>query len=155
MESLRPFLDDLAFWHWWIFGIILLTLEMLVPGTFFLWMGVAATLVGLAVLAIPDLGWQYQWMGFGILSVGAIVAWRVYASKHPVESDQPNLNRKTAQYVGRRITLSDAIVDGRGRAKVDDSVWMLETADGGDVTAGSQVEIVDGRDSTLIVKSTD
>lgn len=155
MNALQPFLDDLAFWHWWIFGIVLLTLEMLVPGTFFLWMGASAILVGLAVLAVPDLAWQYQWIGFGLLSVAAIVAWRIYASKRPVETDQPNLNRKTAQYVGRKITLSDALVDGRGRAKVDDTVWMLETADNADLPAGAHVEVVDGRDSTLIVKLAD
>ena len=155
MDILRPFLDDLAFWHWWIFGIVLLTLEMLVPGTFFLWMGVSATLVGLAVLAVPDLDWQYQWIGFAILSVAAIVVWRVYAARRPVESDQPNLNRRSAQYVGRKITLTDAIVDGRGRAKVDDSIWMLETADNSDLPAGAHVEVVEGRDSVLVVKVPD
>lgn len=152
MDFLKPFLDDLAFWHWWIFGVALLILEMLVPGTFFLWMGVAAVLVGLAVLAVPDLVWQYQWIGFAILSVSAIVIWRLYAGKLPVESDQPNLNRRAAQYVGRRITLSNPIVDGRGRAKVDDTTWMLET-DEGDLAAGSHVVVVEGRDSVLIVKS--
>jgi len=155
METLRPFLDDLAFWHWWIFGIVLLTLEMLVPGTFFLWMGVAAMLVGLAVLAVPDLGWQYQWIGFGILSVGAIVAWRLYAGRHPTESDEPNLNHRSAQYVGRKLTLTNAIIDGRGRAKVDDTIWMLESVDRTDLPAGSHVEVVEGRDSMLIVKLSD
>jgi hypothetical protein len=40
-----------------------------------------------------------------------------------VESDQPKLNRRGEQYVGRTFTLEEPIVNGHGKIRVDDSTW--------------------------------
>ena len=130
-------------WHWWVLTVLLLVLEAFAPGTFFLWMGVSAAVVGVLLLIVPGMGWEYQVFVFAVLSVVSIVAWRAYAKKRPTVSDQPTLNRRGEQYVGRTFTLSEPIVDGLGKIRVDDSTWKIE---GEDCAAGSKVKVtgVDG-----------
>ncbi|MDU6750012.1 MAG: methyltransferase domain-containing protein, partial [Bradyrhizobium sp.] len=41
----------LGTWNWLIFGIILMALELLAPGVFLFWLGLAALLVGLLSFA--------------------------------------------------------------------------------------------------------
>jgi len=129
----------IEFWYWWVAAAIFLVLEILVPGIFFLWLGIAAAVVGIIALMIPSMTWPYQIALFAILSVAAVLAARAYVKKRPVESDQPALNRRGEQFVGRIVTLSDPIENGRGRAKIGDSAWSVE---GEDLPAGAKVKIV-------------
>jgi len=130
--------SHLNHWHWWIFAVILLVLEMLTPGTFFMWMGISAILVGLLTLIIP-VGWEMQFLLFAIFSVVTIAVGRVYIKRRPIETDRPTLNRRGAQYVGRTFTLNEPIVDGYGKIRVDDSTWKIE---GADSPAGAQIKVV-------------
>jgi len=129
----------IEFWYWWVAAAAFLVIEILLPGIFFLWLGVAAGIVGIVALVIPSMTWPYQIMIFAVLSVGAVLLARVYLKKRPVESDQPALNRRGEQYVGRVFTLSDPIENGRGRAKIGDSAWSVE---GDDLPAGTKVKVV-------------
>jgi membrane protein implicated in regulation of membrane protease activity len=131
-------MSHLTHWHWWIFAVILLVLEVLTPGTFFLWMGVSAVMVGLLALLLP-IGWELQVFFFAILSVLSIVIGRHYLKLRPIESDRPNLNRRGQQYVGRTFTLAEPIVHGYGKIRVDDSTWKIE---GGDAAEGSQIRVI-------------
>jgi len=131
-----PFVID--FWHWWIFAVVLVIIEILAPSFFALWLAIAAFLTGLALLLAPQLGWEYQFMLFAVLSVVSIVIWRRYYLKNPIVSDQPNLNRRGAQYIGRIVTLQAPIVDGVGKIKLDDSSWKVE---GPDCAVGKKVRI--------------
>lgn len=131
-----PFVID--FWHWWIFAVVLVTIEILAPSFFALWLAIAAFLTGLALLLFPQLGWEYQLMLFAVLSVLSIVMWRHYYLKNPIVSDQPNLNRRGAQYIGRTVTLSTPIADGVGKIKLDDSTWKVR---GPDCDVGKKVRI--------------
>jgi membrane protein implicated in regulation of membrane protease activity len=100
----------LVFWHWRIASVVLLGLEMVIPGAFFLWMGAAAGVTGAMLLIFPDPSWQTQFLIFAVLSVVAIVGWRAWRKKHPpVATDHPPLNQRTKQYVGRVITLDQAL----------------------------------------------
>jgi membrane protein implicated in regulation of membrane protease activity len=131
------------FWHWWILALMLIILETVLPGTFFLWMGVSALVLGLLAWLIPTMAWEPQLMLFAILSLASIVGWRVWQRRHPVKSDQPNLNRRGEQYVGRVFTLDSAIVNGFGKVQVGDSQWRVRGEDRG---AGERVRVtaVDG-----------
>jgi membrane protein implicated in regulation of membrane protease activity len=133
-------------WSWWILAIALLVLEAFAPGTFFLWMGIAAGVVGVLLLLMPGMGWEYQIVVFATLSVASIVIWRQYFRKHPVQTDQPALNRRGQQYVGRTFTLSEPIVNGLGKIHVDDTTWRIR---GNDCEAGSRIKVV-GVDGVLL-----
>ncbi|WP_438971042.1 NfeD family protein [Methylophaga sp.] len=132
-----PILID--FWHWWIFAVVLVIIEILAPSFFALWMAIAAFLTGLALLLSPQLGWEYQVMLFAVLSVLSIVMWRRYYLKNPIVSDQPNLNRRGAQYIGRTVTLTAPIENGVGKVKLDDSTWKVQ---GPNCDAGKKVRII-------------
>jgi len=133
----------LTFWHWLVLAVVLVVVEVLAPGTFFLWMGISAAVVGLVTWMVPTLAWEWQALAFAVLSVLSVVLVRRYLKARPIETDQPLLNRRGHQYVGRTFTLDDPVVNGVGKIRVDDSTWKVE---GGDCPAGSRVEVtgVDG-----------
>jgi membrane protein implicated in regulation of membrane protease activity len=129
-----------AYWNWWLLGLVLIIIEVLVPGVFFLWIGIAALGVGLLLLLFPALNWQLQLLLFGLLTLGSVSFWWQYVRHHPGCSDEPLLNRRAQQYVGRLFTLDTPIVNGYGKIRADDSVWRVE---GEDCPAGTRVRIVD------------
>jgi inner membrane protein len=136
---LAEFLARAEFWHWWVLAILLLALEVAAPGTFFLWLAAAAAVVGLVVLALPDLIWQFQVLLFAVAGIAAVVGWRFYAKRLPQRSDDPTLNRRGEQYVGQTFHLAEPIVNGRGRMKVADTVWQVA---GPDLPTGAKVRVV-------------
>ena len=130
---------EFTFWHWWIFAAILIILEVLLPTFYLLWTGIAAFIVGVIVWLIPSLAWEVQFVSFAILSVLSVVLWRNYAKKNPVISDEPLLNRRGEQYVGRVVTLKEPIVDGQGKVRLDDSTWKIHGEDG---EIGTKIKII-------------
>jgi len=142
-------LDQLGYWHWWILAAVLIILEVFAPGAFFLWLGLAAGAVGALVYFAPSLGWEYQVLAFSVLSVVSIVIWRKFFKQKPSDTDQPNLNRRGEQYVGRVFTLTEPVVDGMGKIHVDDSTWKIR---GSDCPAGSHVEVVGVNGTVLDVR---
>jgi membrane protein implicated in regulation of membrane protease activity len=139
-------MNGILFWHWWILGGILVIAEMLVPGVFLLWLGIAAGVTGLVAFFAPSMWWQAQAILFAVLSVASVWGWRAYQRRHPTETDRPTLNRRAEQYVGRRLTLDQPIVNGRGHVRVDDSTWRVE---GADLPAGTPV-VVTGTHGTIL-----
>ena len=139
-------MTGLLFWHWWILAVVLMALEIIVPGVFLLWLGIAAGITGLAALAVPGLWWQAQGLLFAVLSVASVWGWRQWQRRHPTSTDRPTLNRRGEQYVGRRLTLDQPIVNGRGHIRVDDGTWRVE---GPDLPAGTAV-VVRGVGGTLL-----
>ncbi len=132
-------LQEASYWHWWVLGVLLVILEIISPAIFFLWMGVSAGVVGLLVLLLPDIGWEIQVILFSAFSVASVALWRYYLKSHPTESDQPKLNRRGEQYVGRAFTLSEPIVNGFGKIRVDDTTWKIT---GDDCPVGTQVRVI-------------
>jgi membrane protein implicated in regulation of membrane protease activity len=59
----------LEFWHWWAFGGVLLIIEAFAPGFMFLWLGIAAGLVGVVLAVWPELGTGVQLLLYAALSV--------------------------------------------------------------------------------------
>jgi len=139
-------MNALQFWHWWILAAVLAVLEIVMPGVFMLWLGVAAAITGLIAFIAPGILWQVQGLIFAALAVASVWGWRSYQRRHPIETDRPNLNRRGEQYVGRRLTLDQAIVNGRGHVRVDDSMWRVS---GSDLPAGTAV-VVTGADGTIL-----
>lgn len=144
-------LEEIVFWNWWVFALVLIIVEVLVAGTFFLWMGISAGLVGLVLFVMPGLGWEIQLSLFAIFSVISIIISRIWLAKHARTATPSTLNRRGSQYIGREFTLTEPIVNGIGRLNVDDTIWRIS---GPDMDSGVQI-IVDGIDGTILrVKST-
>lgn len=132
-------------WSWIVAGIILLALELVAPGGFLLWMGVAGVVTGLIVLFQP-IGWPLQWLIFGALSLVTIGLWVQWQRGRKVQSDRPYLNRRADRFTGQEAVLDEPIVDGFGRLVLDDTVWRVA---GPDLPAGQRVRIV-GNDGAVL-----
>lgn len=139
-------LQDLLYWHWWLLALVLLLLEMFAPGVLFLWMGLAAGVMGIWVYFQPDLMWQIQVFSFAVFSVLVAVLGRWWVVRHPVQTNLPHLNRRAEQYLDRVFTLHEAMENGVGRLRVDDTSWKVS---GPDCAAGTQVRVV-GVDGVIL-----
>jgi Membrane protein implicated in regulation of membrane protease activity len=145
-------ITELGPWTWWIFGLILLGLEVLVPGVFLLWIGLAAIVVGAVSFALwgsPAWAWQIQLLVFAALSVVAVlIGRRVLRSSEGTGTDQPLLNRRIDSLIGRTATLEEPIRNGRGRIRLDDTIWVVR---GPDLPAGTDVRVTATLDGDLTV----
>jgi hypothetical protein len=138
----------LGTWNWLIFGIILMALELLAPGVFLFWLGLAALLVGmLSFVLLP--AWQMQLLMFAVFAAAAVPVWLRLARNNGAGSlSHPFLNRRADALVGRVFTLEKPIIDGCGTVRIDDSIWRVA---GPDTPAGSRVRIVRADGANLTV----
>lgn len=139
---------ELVYWHWLVLGLVLLSVEMILPTEFvLLWMGASAIVTGLLCLLLP-LSWQVQTVLFGILSIVSYFSYRKF--RPHIESDKPTLNRRGHSYVGRVFTLEAPIVNGDGKLRVDDSQWRIN---GPDLAAGAKVKVIEADGTMLKVEA--
>lgn len=132
---------EIVFWYWWVAAVIFLVIEIISPSFFFLWLAVSASVTGLLLLLIPFMSFEFQLLIFGMLAIGSVFGWKYYINQHHQASntDHPLLNQRGAQYIGRTFSLIQAIENGQGKVKVDDSLWKVE---GEDCPEGSTVKVV-------------
>jgi membrane protein implicated in regulation of membrane protease activity len=138
------------YWAWWALGVVLAAIEILTPGTYLLWPGLAAGVVGVLALLAPGLDWRIEVVVWVALSIISVIAARRYLKRHPTESDQPTLNRRASSLIGRSATLVEAITDGRGRAKLGDGTWSVT---GPELPAGTHVKVVGADGAVLKVEA--
>ena len=154
-SPLIDFFANLGFWNWFFLAIILFALETFVPGVHFLWFGLAATVVGLLVTAAMGLGfadvfsWPIQLVAFATISVLTVFWVKSLAKPEAGKSDEPNLNIRGAQYIGRTVIVENAIKNGRGRVRVGDTLW---NAEGEDAASGSRVNVIGVNGTSLVVE---
>ncbi|MEO0385657.1 MAG: NfeD family protein [Pseudomonadota bacterium] len=142
--------SELGEWTWITLGIALLGLELLAPGVFFMWLGIAAIAVGL-VAFFNDMSWQVELILFAVFALTSIIAGRRFFARQGDETtDAPGLNERGKSYLGREITLDEPLVGGRGRVKLGDTLWRVE---GPDLPAGARVRVAGARGATLQVEA--
>lgn len=147
MTVYQAVLDYPAPWLWMIAALLLFALEAVVPGVFLLWIGLAAAIAGLATfyagLSIP-----YQLVAFGVAALVSVLFARLFLRYGVQVSNRSDLNARGHQYVGRVFVVEEAIVNGRGKIKVGDSLW---TAEGADAAAGTRVRVKGTNGTVLLV----
>lgn len=128
----------MSYWQWWLLAGVLLIVEVLAPGTFFLWLAVAAGVVGLSVMLYPAMTTEAAWMQFAVLGVLSVVL--VLKYRKPLPADQASkLNKRGQDYVGRVFDLTEPIKNGKGKLTIGDTPW---TINGPDMDAGARVKVV-------------
>jgi membrane protein implicated in regulation of membrane protease activity len=143
-------INDIIYWHWLILAVALIILEILMPGAYFLWMGISAAVVGAVMFVFPTMSFLIQVLIFAILSVVTVVMYRSYRKENPLVTDEPALNRRGEKYIDQKFTLTEPIVNGEGQIKVDDSTWKVV---GMDMPAGMIVRVVSVESTTLKVEA--
>ncbi|MEO7051316.1 MAG: NfeD family protein [Rhodanobacter sp.] len=141
-----------AHYLWWILALLLIAGELLVPGYFLLWIGLAAAAMGVLLWAVPTMGLLAQAIVFGLLAFAACLVYARWV-RPKLERRAPGserLNRRAEQMIGQRYELIEAIVNGRGKARVGDGQWLVS---GPDLPVGSTVEVIGVDAGTLQVRA--
>ena len=143
-------LSDPTFWHWLILVCIFIGLEIFAPGSFFLWLALAAGATALVEFAFPNISGLLQYGLFAAFCIISLVLWKRFGGVvTDTETDQPQLNQRNKQFLGRTVSLSEAIENGSGIVRIEDSQWKVS---GPDAPAGSMVKITDVEGSILHVE---
>ena len=125
-------------WAWIVLGLVLLALELVVPGGYFLWLGSAGVVTG-ALAFVPGISWPWQVTIFGVLAIVIVIGWTVLTRNRKQTTDQPFLNKRAERYVGHEGIIAEPIKDGWGRLTLDDTIWRIA---GPDLAAGQKVRVV-------------
>ena len=144
-------LAELGPWNWMVLGFVLLALEILLPGVFLVWVGIAAILTGAFLLQFGDAPfwtWHWQTLLFLALTLVSVLTGRRLLAASSGDSDQPLLNRRAEQLVGRTAVLVEPIREGRGRIQLGDTLWLVS---GPDLSAGTRVRVTHVAGSDLVV----
>ncbi|MCF8474786.1 MAG: NfeD family protein [Emcibacter sp.] len=147
---MMDFFDNFSMthWTWFIIAMILLGLEMAIPGVVFMWIAIASLVIGAIVFFMPHLGWELQFIIFAILSIVSVAGGRIFIKKNPIQSDDQTLNQRGNQHIGHVYNLIRDMENGKSKIRIGDSNWSVE----GDFDAkeGDKVKVV-GVDVTLLI----
>jgi membrane protein implicated in regulation of membrane protease activity len=134
---------QLEVWHWVVVAAALFLLEMLIVTGFLLGIALAAVVMAVLVLLLPIFAWDWQVLLFGVLAVAITLGYRRYFKRVNEASENPLLNDRASQMIGRVFTLS-ADLEGTGADMLGDTRWMLRCA--GRIPKGTRVRVaaVDG-----------
>ena len=136
-------------WLWMIGGVLLLAAEILVPGVFLVWVGIAAVVTGIFAMLF-GIGVPGQLGLFALYSVLAVMVGRRVYGVRGTEAADPLLNDRGARLVGRRVLVVSEVDEDSGRVRVGDSEW---SARGGPAMPGERVRITGIEGNCLIVEA--
>ncbi len=147
MENIAVLFESLLWWHWCVAGLLLVALEIVVPGVFLLWIGLGALATGVLVAVTGIVNWEIQCLIFVPLAFLSLFLGRKFIRKASPSEDS-TLNRRLATYIGRRAEVVQAIVNGKGRIRLGDTQWIVQ---GEDCPAGTMVTVTGVDGSELLV----
>ena len=133
-----------AGWAWVIAGVVLAVAELLAPGVFLIWLGLACLLTGLVVALVAPL-WPVQVLTFAVFAAVAVLIGRRLTRHAPSD-----LNRRGDRLIGQDFVLGSPIVDGVGRLNLGDTSWRIT---GPDLPGGARVRVVSLDGVTLVVEA--
>ena len=137
-------------WAWLIVAAILFVLDVTAPGFYMVWFGVAAGVVGVLLFGVP-MSTEWQIIAFCVISVAALLIGRaLFGGRRATLSENPLLNQRARQLIGRTFVLATPIQSGRGRIAAGDGIWLVK---GPDLPAGTKVHVTDVDGTVLIVEA--
>jgi membrane protein implicated in regulation of membrane protease activity len=143
-------MSGFAWWAWMILAGVLGLAEMHVPGTYLMWIALGALLTG-AADAMLGLSLEGQLLVFAVASALCCGGgYFVYRSMHRQQRNETPLNERHRSMLGERGTVCEAFVNGRGKVRLGDSVWL---AAGPDLAEGVPVVVSGFRGTRLVVEA--
>jgi inner membrane protein len=116
------------------------------------WLGLGLGLWGLYRLAHGEpAGWWLVLAGLATIIADVLIDF-IWAHPAVTKTDEPDLNQRAAQLVGRVLVLAEAIEGGRGRVRVGDTLWQVE---GPDLPRGTEVKVAAAKATLLQVERLD
>lgn len=137
------------YWWWLSAGAVLMVLEIVTPGIFFMWIGIGAFITGAIAAAFPSAAPSVLGFVFAVLSVISVFVGKKIMAKKADEPDS-GLNNRMAQYIGQVYQVYEPIVDGRGKISVGDTLWLASAKT--DIAVGTAVKVTGIRGAMLEVE---
>jgi membrane protein implicated in regulation of membrane protease activity len=137
-------------WPWWAWIVlagILALAEMAVPGSYLMWIALGAAVT--AVAATTGMVLEGQLAVFATATaVSCLGGYFVYRGMEPSHDSGAPLNAPRQSMIGARGTVCETFVNGRGKVRIGDTVWL---ADGPDLAEGTPVIVAGVRGTRLEV----
>lgn len=135
---------------WLAIGLLFTILEFFVPGVYLLWFGFASFSMGILTHFI-ELTPVETCVIFALLAAFySAFGWWVYTKLLKTNSEKnKNLNDIAGSHIGKIYQLSQDVVDGRSKAKVGDSFWLVESKDE-NLKKGNKVKVVGVIDGVVL-----
>lgn len=150
--------NNIVYWHWIVFGLVLITIELFIPIFVTLWLGVAAIIVGLLLLVV-SFSFGMQLLLWAMISAALVVLWHKYVSPKLLDRTTAGLSREAmVGQVGLVMKYSED--QGRGRLRfsapiIGNDEWaFIYEPNAGESTLmnGDKVQVTDISGNHLIVK---
>ena len=146
------FITQMGYLGWFAIGVFLILAELFVPGTYLIWFGFSAFMMGIIVSFI-SLTVVETLVCFALISaVFAGFGWYAYAkilNKTKVPEKYKYLNDMAGAHIGKIYNLSEDVVDGRSKAKIGDSFWLVEIDE--PLKKGAKIKIIDVKDGLILI----
>ncbi|NRA88666.1 MAG: NfeD family protein [Rhizobiales bacterium] len=142
------FQDVFSEWGWFIAATILILLEVLAPGVFFLFFAFAAFIVAGVSWAV-DIDWQYELLLFSAIGFLSMYGGKRYFKKEREKYNDHPINDPMAEFIGNKVSLETAIVNNIGKVQIKGVHW---TVNGPDAEKDTIVKIVGKTDDRFIVE---
>jgi membrane protein implicated in regulation of membrane protease activity len=144
---------DLHYWHWLVFGMLLIIAELFIPSFTIFWFGLGALAVGALLWLAPSLGLTAQLLLWAVFSSLLTAFWFLFM--------KPRMQDKTRAGMAREALLGETgqVIrepDGERRGTVRFSKPLLGSDEWSficdePVRVGDRVQIRDVSGNTLIV----
>ena len=107
---------EIEYWHWVVFGVLLVLSEIALTTFFIFWFGIAAIIVGAVLFFLPELSLSWQIFIWTILSSVLAFFWFKYLKPLSIDRTKAGLSREAILgEVGQVISVPSA--DKRGRLR--------------------------------------
>lgn len=146
--------ETLLYWHWIVFGVALVLLEIFVPSFTALWFGLGAILLGIVLFIFPELSLVMQILMWTVFSVLMTWLWFKYLKPLSVDRTAAGLSREAViGEVGQIILKPEEGRRGRVRFSVPvlgDDEWEVISKE--NLALGDRVRVVDVSGNSLLVE---
>ena len=146
------FITNIGYLGWFSIGLLFVLAELFVPGTYLLWFGFSAFVMGILV-SFLTLSATETLVCFALISAAfSCIGWYVYAkvlNKTKVPEKYKYLNDMAGAHIVKVYNLSEDVTDGRSKAKVGDSFWLVEINE--PLKKGAKVKITDVKDGVILI----
>lgn len=142
----------MSYIEWAALGLLLVLLELFVPGMYLIWFGFAGLAVsGLVYFYTFSLTLQLILFAVfsGALAYIGFICYKKILKKSKEPEEYKNLNDLAAQHIGETVILTQEVIDGKTKVKVGDSVWMALCDE--NLKKGSQVTIVGVKNNLIFI----
>ncbi|MBY5994049.1 NfeD family protein [Ferrimonas balearica] len=146
-------LEALEAWHWLVLGLVLLGLEALGTGGFLLGAAAAGLMLSLLLWIWPEMAWSAQLILFALATViFTVIYWRGFRRVNQ-RTEQPGLNDRAAQLVGRQVVLEQDLLAGEGKIQIGDTLWRVRCER--PLAAGTRVRVVASEGMRLVIEASE